>query len=68
MLCCCFHTYEIFLVTLLYCSQSFHYDKGDTETLVHNLVSEIDDFPNSVNEILANYFNKVMMSLSMCVV
>lgn len=68
MLCCCFHTNEFFFVTLFYCSQSFHYAKSVTETLVRNSVSEMDDFSSYVNQILANYFYKVMMSLSMCVV
>lgn len=70
VLCCCFHIYEIFFVTLLYCSQAkyFHYSKWATETLVRNSVSEIGDFPSYVNQMIANYFYRVMMPLSMCVV
>lgn len=68
MLCCCFHIYGIFFVTLLYCSQSFRYDKGVSETLVRNQVSGIGDSPSYVNWMLANYFYRVIMSLSVCTV
>lgn len=60
--------FEIFFVTLLYCGQSFHYDKWVSETLVRSSVFEIGDFPSYVNWMLVNYFYKVVMSLSICAV
>lgn len=68
MLCCCFHIYDFFFATLLYCSQAkyFLYDKWVTETLVRKSVPEID-FPSYGMQMIANYY-RVMMSLSVCVV
>ena len=69
MLCCCFHIYDFFFVTLLYCSQAKYFlYKWVTETLVRKSVSEISDFPNYGMQMIANYFYRVMMSLLVCVV
>lgn len=70
MLCCCFHIYDFFFATLLYCGQAkyFLYDKWVTETLVRKSVPEIIDFPSYGMQMIANYFYRVMKSLSVYVV
>lgn len=44
------------------------FDKWVTETLVRKSVSEISDFPSYGMQMVANYFYRVMMSLSVCAV